>query len=185
MKKLLQIRNTQSTDLAFKEDKITKEQLLEKVIKNKDNVIDLKNDVLVDGIDEIKVTLAHCCNPILGDPIVGYISRGNGIVIHNSNCHNLEDLDERLIEVKWNNNIVKKFISIIEITASKKENLLLDIITITSSNNIGILNVDTSSTQTNNIYKLTIEVANSEKLRKYMNDLKQNSEIIKVERAFR
>ena len=171
--------------LAYKEEKFTEEELLEKVIKNKDNVIDLKNDVLVDGIDEIKVTLAHCCNPILGDPIVGYISRGNGIVIHNSNCHNLEDLDERLIEVKWNNNIVKKFISIIEITASKKENLLLDIITITSSNNIGILNVDTSSTQTNNIYKLTIEVANSEKLRKYMNDLKQNSEIIKVERAFR
>ena len=68
---------------------------------------------------------------------------------------------------------------------SKKENLLLDIITITSSNNIGILNVNTTSTQTNNIYELTIEVTNSEKLKKYMNDLKQNSEIIKVERVFK
>ena len=171
--------------LAYKEERFTEEELLEKVIKNKDNVIDLKNDVLVDGIDEIKVTLAHCCNPILGDPIVGYISRGNGIVIHNSNCHNLEALDERLINVRWNNNIVKKFVTVIEVTASKKENLLLDIITITSSNNIGILNVNTINTQTNNIYELTIEVNDSNKLKKYMTDLKQNSEIIKVERVFK
>ena len=171
--------------LAYKEDRFTEEELLEKVIKNKDNVIDLKNDVLVDGIDEIKVTLAHCCNPILGDPIVGYISRGNGIVIHNSNCHNLEALDERLINVRWNNNIVKKFITIVEVTASKKENLLLDIITITSSNNIGILNVNTTNTQTNNIYELTIEVTDSNKLKKYMSDLKGNKEILKVERVFK
>ena len=169
--------------LAFKEDRKSDEQLLEKVIKNKENVIDLKNDILVDGIDEIKVTLARCCNPILGDDIVGYISRGNGIIIHSKDCHNLEALDDRLIDVKWNNSIVKKFITIIEITASKKENLLLDIITITSSNNIGILNVNTSQREMNNIYELTIEVSNSEKLKKYMNDLKQNSEIIKVERV--
>ena len=171
--------------LAYKEDRFTEEDLLEKVIKNKDNVIDLKNDVLVDGIDEIKVTLAHCCNPILGDDIVGYISRGNGIVIHNRNCHNLDNLDERLISVRWNNNIIKKFITIIEVTASKKENLLLDIITITSSNNIGILNVNTMSRDTNNIYELTIEVSDSNKLKKYMADLKGNSEILKVERVYR
>ena len=78
-----------------------------------------------------------------------------------------------------------KFITLIEVTASKKENLLLDIITITSSNNIGILNANTISTQTNNIYELTIEVNDSDKLKKYMNDLKQNSEIIKVERVFK
>jgi GTP pyrophosphokinase len=171
--------------LAYKEDRFTEEELLEKVIKNKDNVIDLKNDILVDGIDEIKVTLAHCCNPILGDPIVGYISRGNGIVIHNSNCHNLEALDERLINVRWNNNIVKKFITVIDVTASKKENLLLDIITVTSSNNISIMNANTISTPTNNIYELTIEVSDSDKLKKYMADLKGNSEIVKVERVFR
>lgn len=171
--------------LAYKEDRFTEEELLERVIKNKENVIDLKNDILVDGIDEIKVTLAHCCNPILGDPIVGYISRGNGIIIHNSNCHNLDALDERLINVRWNNNIIKKFITIIDITASKKENLLLDIITITSSNNIGILNVNTISRDTNNIYELTIEVSDSNKLKKYMTDLKGNSEILKVERVFK
>ena len=171
--------------LAYKEDKVTQEQLLEKVIKNKDNVIDLKNDVLVDGIDEIKVTLAKCCNPIKGDSIVGYISRGNGIIIHNSECHNLDNLDERLIDVKWNSNIIKKFNTIINIEASKKENLLLDIITITSSNNIGIINVNTSSSLTSTIYELSIEVSDLDKLKKYMNDLKQNSEVLRVERVFK
>ena len=169
--------------LAFKEEKVTTDQILEKVIKNKDDYIDLKNDVLVDGIDEIKVTLAKCCNPIKGDDIVGYISRGNGIVIHNKNCHNLDELDERLIDVKWNNDISKKFVTIIEVIASKKENLLLDIISKASSNNINILNVNTISNMTNNIYELTIEVFDINVLKKYMNDLKQNSEILKVERV--
>ena len=171
--------------LAFKEEKISKEELLEKVIKNKDNIIDFKNDVLVDGIDEIKVTLAKCCNPIKGDEIVGYISRGNGIIVHNKECHNLETLDERLIDVKWNKDIDKKFKTIISVETSKKENLLLDIIQRSSTNNIGIINVNTTNNTTNNVYELTIEVKDLDTLKKYFNDLKQNSDILKVERVIK
>jgi len=171
--------------LAYKEEKISKEELLEKVIKNKDNIIDFKNDVLVDGIDEIKVTLAKCCNPIKGDDIVGYISRGNGIIVHNKECHNLNQLDERLIDVRWNENINKRFQTIITVETSNKENLLLDIIQRSSSNNIGIINVNTTKNITNIIYELTIEVFDNEQLTKYMNDLKQNSDILKVERVMK
>lgn len=171
--------------LAYKEEKISKEELLEKVIKNKDNIIDFKNDVLVDGIDEIKVTLAKCCNPIKGDEIVGYISRGNGIIVHNKECHNLETLDERLIDVKWNKDIDKKFKTIISVETSKKENLLLDIIQRSSTNNIGIINVNTTNNTTNNVYELTIEVKDLDTLKKYFNDLKQNSDILKVERVIK
>ena len=171
--------------LAYKEDKVSKEELLEKVIKNKDNVIDFKNDVLVDGIDEIRVTLAKCCNPIKGDDIVGYISRGNGIIVHSKSCHNLNQLDERLIDVRWNENINKRFQTIINIETSNKENLLLDIIQRSSSNNVGIINVNTTKNVTNIIYELTIEVFDNEQLNKYMNDLKQNSDILKVERIMR
>ena len=171
--------------LAYKEEKISKEELLEKVIKNKDNIIDFKNDVLVDGIDEIKVTLAKCCNPIKGDDIVGYISRGNGIIVHNKECHNLNQLDERLIDVKWNKDIDKKFKTIISVETSKKENLLLDIIQRSSTNNIGIINVNTTNNTTNNVYELTIEVKDLDTLKKYFNDLKQNSDILKVERVIK
>ena len=171
--------------LAFKEDKTSREELIEKVIKNKETVIDFKNDVLVDGIDEIKVTLAKCCNPIKGDEIVGYISRGNGIIVHNKECHNLETLDERLIDVKWNKDIDKKFKTIISVETSKKENLLLDIIQRSSTNNIGIINVNTTNNTTNNVYELTIEVKDLDTLKKYFNDLKQNSDILKVERVIK
>lgn len=171
--------------LAFKEEKISPDDILEKVIKNKDNIIDVKNDILVDGIDEIKVTLAKCCNPIKGDEIVGYISRGNGIIVHNSSCHNLNSLDERLINVRWNKDINKKFKTIIEIETTNKENLLLDIIQRSSSNNIGIINVNTNKTISNIIYELTIEVFDTDVLNKYMNDLKQNSDVLRVERIMK
>lgn len=171
--------------LAFKEEKISPDDILEKVIKNKDNIIDIKNDILVDGIDEIKVTLAKCCNPIKGDEIVGYISRGNGIIVHNSSCHNLNSLDERLINVRWNKDINKKFKTIIEIETTNKENLLLDIIQRSSSNNVGIINVNTNKTISNIIYELTIEVFDTDVLNKYMNDLKQNSDVLRVERIMK
>ena len=107
--------------LAFKEDELNKEDfLLDKIEKYKDTVIDIKNDILVDGIDEIKVTLASCCYPIKGDDIVGYISRGNGIVVHNSNCHNIKDFSDRIISVKWNDKIDKKFKTVINILGIKK-----------------------------------------------------------------
>ncbi len=172
-------------DLAFKTDELSKEEfMLDRIVKAKDNVIDIKNDILVDGIDEIKVTLASCCNPIKGDEIVGYISRGNGIVVHNKECHNIKKLDERLISVKWNRKIDKKFKSVINITGTKKDNLLLDIISKTSGLGITITKVNTISKFDNNIFELTIEVKDLDTLKKYITDLKQNSDILYVERNF-
>ena len=172
-------------DLAFKTDELSKEEfMLDRIVKAKDNVIDIKNDVLVDGIDEIKVTLASCCNPIKGDEIVGYISRGNGIVVHNKDCHNIKEFDERLIPVKWNKKIDKKFKSVINITGTKKDNLLLDIISKTSGLGITITKVNTISKFDNNIFELTIEVKDLDTLKKYITDLKQNSDILYVERNF-
>ena len=172
-------------DLAFKEDELNKEDfLLEKIEKYKDTVIDIKNDILVDGIDEIKVTLASCCHPIKGDDIVGYISRGNGIVVHNAKCHNINDVQERIISVKWNDNIDKKFKTVINILGVKKDSLLLDIIGKTSGSGITIVKVNTISKPDNNIYELTIEVKDLELLQKYISDLKQNKDILKIERVF-
>ena len=172
-------------DLAFKSEELLKEEyMLEKISRIKNDIIDIKNDILVDGIDEIKVTLASCCNPIKGDKIVGYISRGNGIIVHNETCHNIKELGERLITVKWNKSIDKKFKSVINITGTKKDNLLLDIISKTSGSGIVITKVNTISKSDNNIYELTIEVKDLDSLKKYMTDLKQNSDIINVERVF-
>ena len=175
----------QVVDLAFKNDEISKEEfLLDKITKTRENIIDIKNDILVDGIDEIKVTLASCCNPIKGDKIVGYISRGNGIIVHNEKCHNIIDLKKRLINVKWNKNIDKKFKTRINITGTKKDTLLLDIIAKTSGDGIVITKVNTINNNEYNTYELTIEVKDTDILKKYISNLKKDTDIIKIERIF-
>lgn len=160
------------------------EQALNKLNKNINVKNDAKNDILVNGIDEVKVSLANCCKPVCGDEIVGYISRGNGIIVHTKSCKNLKNMDDRLIDVSWNDNIDKKFQTRVRIYANKKDNLLLDIITKTSGLNINIIKVNTIYNTDNTIYDLTINVENIDKLNKYLISLKQIPDVIDAIRNF-
>ena len=171
-------------NLAIKEDIDKEAFVLNKITNRNVKEIEIKNDILVSGIDNIKVTIANCCNPIKGDKIIGYISKGNGVIVHNKDCHNIID-SERLIDVTWNKNIITKFKTNLEITTNKKDNLLLDIITKTSSLNIIVSKVDTKIYESNIKYRISLEVEDVTKLNKYITSLKQIPEIIKVERKFK
>ncbi|MBR2678821.1 MAG: bifunctional (p)ppGpp synthetase/guanosine-3',5'-bis(diphosphate) 3'-pyrophosphohydrolase, partial [Bacilli bacterium] len=81
-------------------------------------------DIIVSGIDKVKVNLANCCNPVFGDPIVGYITKGNGITVHRINCHNLESLDDRIVEVNWNNNINKRYLTCLLVHTNDEKNYM-------------------------------------------------------------
>ena len=140
-----------------------------------------KNDVLVEGMNEIKVSLSGCCKPIPGDNIIGYITKGSGITIHRSNCKNIIDLDERLINVKWNDEVLKKFPTDLLIYTDTNDNLL-DIITAASTNNLIIDSVTTITKSEFKIYSLTILVENTDKLNNFMKDLNNLKFIKKVER---
>lgn len=61
----------------------------------------IKADVIVEGIDDIKVNIASCYKPVPGDNISGYITKGNGITIHRTLCPNITDETERTIDVHW------------------------------------------------------------------------------------
>lgn len=139
------------------------------------------NDILVEGISEIKANLSGCCKPLPGDNIIGYITRGSGITVHRSNCKNIIDIDERLINVKWNTNVEKKHQSDILIYTNANNNLL-EIITKASSNNIIIDSISTINKSSSKVYSMTLLVENKEKLEKFMNDLLNLSFIEKVER---
>ena len=119
---------------------------LEKTINSKPTNLDAKGDILVDGLNDLKVSYGGCCKPVKGDNIIGYISKGNGITIHRSNCHNICDISERIINVEWNINSDKKYVTNIVIYTDKKDNFLLEIINKTTSLNIGIKRVNTIST---------------------------------------
>lgn len=171
-------------NIVLSENTNKEEQTLNKLNKNNNIKNDAKNDVLVGGIDEVKVSLANCCKPVKGDEIVGYISRGNGIIVHTKSCKNLKNMDDRLIDVSWNDNIDKKFQTRVRIYANKKDNLLLDIITKTSGLDINITNVNTIYDIDRVIYDLMVNVTDTDKLNKYLISLKQIPDIIDVERNF-
>ena len=140
-----------------------------------------KNDVLVEGMNEIKVTLSGCCKPIPGDNIIGYITKGSGITVHRSNCKNILDLDERLINVKWNEEISKKFPTDLLIYTNTDDNLL-NIITTASANNILIDTISTITKSEFKIYSLTVLVENTDVLTKFCRDLENLKFVNKVER---
>ena len=154
-------------------------KLLKKTPEPKKPII--KNDILVEGMNEIKVSLSGCCKPIPGDNIIGYITKGSGITVHRSSCKNIIDLDERLINVKWNDDLTKKFPTDILIYTTPNDNLL-DIITKASSNNIVIDSVTTITKSEFRIYSLTILVENTIALEKFFRELYNLSFVDKVER---
>lgn len=82
-------------------------------------------DVVVRGYSNLMTKLAKCCNPLPGDDVIGYISRGNGITIHKKDCDTLKTCEfERLIECDWHANSTKKFVGSISIVANDAPNLI-------------------------------------------------------------
>ena len=161
-----------------------KENIVDKILKRNTNKVKkptIKNDVLVEGMNEIKVSLSGCCKPIPGDNIIGYITKGSGITVHRSNCKNILDLDERLINVKWNEGMTKKFPTDLLIYTNTDDNLL-NIITAASSNNILIDSITTITKSEFKIYSITIMVENTDVLNKFCKDLNNLSFVNKVER---
>ena len=90
----------------------------------KPSVIEVKKNkdgVLVDGESGLLIRYAGCCTPVMGDDIIGYISRGRGVTIHRKECPNLKYLEkERLIGAKWEDNINSKFVATIKIVAENE-----------------------------------------------------------------
>lgn len=138
------------------------------------------NEVLVEGIPEIKINLSGCCKPIPGDNIIGYITKGSGITVHRTNCKNIIDVDERLVNVKWNVT-EKKYETDLLIYTDNTDNLV-EIITKASSNNINIDSIKAINKSDYKLYDMTILVENNEVLRKFLIDLENLPFVLKVER---
>jgi len=167
------------------EEQSKEEIILNKVNNNIEVKIHVKNDILVEGIDDIKVNIASCCKPIPGDQIVGYITKGNGISVHRCNCPNINEIEERLIDVKWNNEINKKYSTNILVQAVDNKNVLIDIISKTSSSDVVVQSINTINNNDHFMFDIVLLVANIEKLNKFINDLEMLDKIIKVERIIK
>lgn len=165
---------------------LTKEELvLKKAVNNTSTKINVKNDIIVSGIDEIKINIASCCKPIPGDSIVGYISTGNGINVHRSICPNISDINEKIIDVYWNDNIDKRYSTDILIHSTDNKKILLDVVSKTSNSDILIQNINTINTADNYMFSVNVLVKNIESLNKFMNDIRMIPSILDVERVIK
>ena len=154
-----------------------------KVVKVSPKSIDA--DIIVSGIDKVKVNLANCCNPVHGDPIVGYITKGNGISVHRLHCHNLSMLEDRTLEVMWNDNTNKRYLTSLLIYTNTVENHLLDLMQTISMLNINVDSMNTINKVDKITYEVNCYVTGLEQLNKVILALEKSQYIEKVERAMR
>ena len=164
----------------------TKEELIIKKTQNREVSREIaKNDIIVEGIDDIKVNVASCCKPIKDDEIIGYITKGYGITIHRINCPNVSELQERFISVRWNSNTSKKYPTTLLLKSLDNKNILFDIIAKTTNRNVIVESINNIKNNECYICELTISVENLEQLNKFINDLESIPNMLSVERLIK
>ncbi|MBP5408094.1 MAG: bifunctional (p)ppGpp synthetase/guanosine-3',5'-bis(diphosphate) 3'-pyrophosphohydrolase [Bacilli bacterium] len=159
--------------------------ILKKAVNKTVKDIVIKNDIIVEGIDDIKVNIASCCHPVPGDRIVGYITKGNGITVHRMVCPNVSDLEERIIEVKWGKKPDKTYPTTIIVRSKENQNTLLSIVAKTSNTNMSVQSINTMQSKGDFVFEITVNVTNKEQLVKFMNDIRMIPDIIEVERLIK
>jgi GTP pyrophosphokinase len=101
--------------------------------------------VTIQGLDNVMVQFAKCCNPIPGDDIVGFITRGRGITVHRSNCKNIPKIEseqDRLIDVTWDLKGGRTFIARLNIICEDRKNMMYDIMAVIREMNTNMLSVN-------------------------------------------
>lgn len=142
--------------------------------------------VIVKGIDNCLVKLSKCCNPVPGDDIIGYITKGRGVSVHRKDCINVNQLiqeDNRIIDVEWYNENKTTYSADIEIYANDRAGLIADIIKGLDSTKAKLIAINARSTkQRIAVTEITIEVENLDELNKVMKALKQIDSVYEVNR---
>ena len=174
---------------------ITDEVVLERVAeaaKNKVHIAKSKSGIVVKGIDDMAVRFSRCCNPVPGDEIVGFVTRGGGLSIHRTDCINMIHLSEseraRLIPAEWETEVTEKsggqYLAEIKMYANDQQGLLMEISRIFTEGNVDVksMNVRTSKKGTATI-EMGFIVHGREELERIVKKLQQLSGIIDIERA--
>ena len=146
-----------------------------------------KNDIVINGIDNLSYSIAKCCKPIPYEDIVGYIKIGQGISVHNIKCKNIlkDGLKDKLLPVKWCKETIAKYFSAdLVLRAEDRKGLLMDVISIMSKEEVNITATKTLSNHQKQEAKIvfTVELADLNRLRKVLTMLQQIPGVIEVRR---
>ena len=168
-----------------KEDNV--EQKLEELEEQKERKIKASSSgIIVKGIDNCLVKLSKCCNPLPGDDIIGYITKGRGVSVHRTDCVNINDLlkeEDRIIEVQWYNQEKVTYTVEIEIYANDRNGLLADIIQKINDTKAKIIGVNAKATKERiAITEVTLEIDSLDSLNKIIKELRKVDSVYEVKR---
>ena len=141
----------------------------------------------VNGVGNLLTTMARCCQPVPGDPIVGYITSGRGVTIHHQSCRNITELTEdrrnRLIDVEWGQEGASSYPVEVEVHAYHRSGILHDISQVLKDNAIDVLKVNTE-TDAENIVRISmrLEVSGLTTLSRTLSRLSRVQNVLDVRR---
>lgn len=148
--------------------------------KEKNDEQKSKHGIVVKGMHDLAVRFSRCCNPVPGDEIVGFITRGRGVSVHRTDCVNIMNLPQidrtRLIQAEWeiystgNSNILYQ--AEIQIFGTDRNGLLVDVSRILTEEKIPVKSLNARSTKKNVIFNVTIDINGIDQLNKLINKLK-------------
>lgn len=148
-----------------------------------------KDGVTVEGVDNVLIKFSRCCNPLPGDNIIGFITRGHGISVHKRDCSNVPaDLQncqepERWVRVTWNNDVKKEFKASLQITALSRIGLMADVSVQLANMRVNINEISTRDAKDgrSTIY-MTITVSNVDHLKNVISRIEKVDGVLSVER---
>ena len=170
------------------ESRKTTEQIIEKLKVQGSKKAKNGTGILVKGEPGVMVRMAKCCNPVPGDDIIGYITRGRGVSVHRSDCtslgHTPEDL-ERMIEVSWDEASSESFHVGIDIQAYDRSGILMEVMAVLSELKITITNMNAKVLENtkNVIINIVVEIRDISQLDFVMTKLRRIREVYTVQRS--
>lgn len=140
--------------------------------------------ISVRGVDNMMLRFAKCCNPVPGDPIIGFVSRGRGVIVHTTTCVNVQDLDpERLISVQWDGHETQPFPVRVQILANNTIGTLAEVALVLRDENVNISSCIAQSTLDNRAeIEFEIEVRDVANLYHVIDHLRHASTVLEVMR---
>lgn len=142
--------------------------------------------IIVKGIENCLVKLSRCCNPVPGDNIIGYITRGRGVSVHTQSCPNVNsylDGENRLIEVSWQSHARAAYLTDITIFSEDKAGLVFEVTNIFAESKVSIKGLMARTNKDNKaIINITLEVSNTEQLEKMIHRLHKIQGVIEISR---
>ena len=173
-------------------EEMTEEALIESINKipdqkQKARLRTLHSDinVIVEGLTNPSVKLAKCCTPVLGDDIVGFVTKGTGIAVHRRECKNVHAFEtERLIEVYWGTSATRRYETNLRITVTNRDNILADIINAATNNKGKVNQVSAQVTHvTDALIKMRLEIGNLLELDQIINTIQRVKGVFSIERV--